>query len=250
MRADDRYTRVAEHYDLHGWDWYARTYGARLLPLLETHCPPPARVLDAGCGTGTLALAMARQGWQATGVDLSPGMIEVARRKPGAGAVSWHVGDIRALSLPDRFDAITCVADILNHLPEIEEWDRAFRSFAAHLHPGGVLFFDVMTSLGLERMDTYTLKDGPEGTLLLGVIFEPDTRRSTMKFTSFAPRGGDGLYDRVSQTIVEWAHPIAAILDRLAAAGFRDVERPWARAADPEDEERLAVLARRGGQPG
>ena len=53
MTHHDSYRGVAAHYDLHGWDWYAKVYGARLIALLrERGIAPPASILDAGCGTG------------------------------------------------------------------------------------------------------------------------------------------------------------------------------------------------------
>ena len=67
----DPYAGIGRHYDRHGWDWYAPTYGSRLLALLEeSGIGPGASILDAGCGTGTLALLLAEHGYQLTGVDL------------------------------------------------------------------------------------------------------------------------------------------------------------------------------------
>src|SRR6187397_986850 len=121
MRA---YDAIARRYDTHGWDWYAAAYGDRLLGLLaESGVAPGSSVLDAGCGTGTLALLLESAGYAVTGVDLSPGMIEAARAKDPASRIAWRVGDITALDLGTRFDAIVTVADVLNHLPRIDLWE-------------------------------------------------------------------------------------------------------------------------------
>jgi SAM-dependent methyltransferase len=241
----DPYAHIAPHYDRQMMDWYATTYGRRLQALLEERALAGSKILDAGCGTGTLALALADAGYDVTGVDLSEALLAVARTKDRRGAVRWVQGDITALELAERFDLVTSVADVLNHLESLDEWERAFRRFAAHLQPGGHLFFDVLTTAGLERMDVYSVEDRPGRVQILGIIWEPASRRSTLKITSFVPAGPGGLYTRASDTITEWAQPVAGILERLACAGFAAAERLWTHADDPESEERLAVLARR-----
>lgn len=241
----DSYTGFAGHYDRQMMDWYAGTYGQRLLGLLAARDLAGAKVLDAGCGTGTLALMLAREGYRVTGVDLSAALLSVARTKDTAAAVRWQEADITRLNLGETFDAVTSVADVLNHLETLDEWERAFRSFAAHLRPGGTLFFDVMTAAGLERLDTYTIQDREDAVLLLGIIYERATRRSTLKITSFASVPGGDLYERASETITEWGQPVSEILERLGRAGFAEPERLWPIAADPEVDERLAMVARR-----
>src|SRR4029434_5965499 len=76
----DAYRSLAGHYDLHGWDWYARSCGPRVIELLrERALPAGASILDAGCGTGSLALMLAASGYRVTGVDYSSEMIARAR---------------------------------------------------------------------------------------------------------------------------------------------------------------------------
>jgi SAM-dependent methyltransferase len=241
------YDAIARRYDMHGWDWYAAANGERLLGLLaERGVAPGAKVLDAGCGTGTLALLLESAGYRVAGVDLSPGMIEGARAKDRASRIGWHVGDITALDLGDaRFDAIVTVADVLNHLPRIELWEAAFRSFHRHLVPGGLLVADVMTERGLSQMDQQLAQERGGVTLILAIVWEPRERRSTLKVTSFAPSASDpALYERTTEAISEWAYPIEDILGRARGAGFSSAERVWAIETDPEQDDRLTIVAR------
>jgi SAM-dependent methyltransferase len=241
----DAYRHLASHYDYHRCDWYAAAFGPRLFSLLETRGFARSRILDAGCGTGTLALAFAGRGYEVTGLDLSESMLEVARKKDPGSRVRWVRGDVTSfeLSSPAAFDVITCVGDTLNHLATLDEWEQAFRGFAHRLRPGGVLYADVLTLRGLERLDHYAVTDFPDRALLLGFIFEPESGRSTMKLTSFVPSGDRGLFERVSETVTEWGQPVDGIMDRLRRSGFDRIERLWNEAADPEEEERLTLLA-------
>jgi len=241
----DAYRHIAAHYELHGCDWYAQTFGPRLARLLEERGYGKSRVLDAGCGTGTLALNLRAEGHAVAGIDLSEAKLEVARAKDPEGRIAWTQGDVTDFNLGAQpFDVVTCVGDTLNHLSRIEEWEAAFRSFARHLRPGGALYFDVMTRKGLEWLDTYQVTDRGDRVLILGFIYEPNTGRSTMKLTSFRRVDGS-MYERMSDTVTEWGQTVASIYEALGRAGFKNPERLWGRAELPEDDERLTVLATR-----
>lgn len=238
------YDAIARQYDAHGWDWYAATTGDRLVrALTEQGVRPGASILDAGCGTGSLALFLAEAGYRVTGVDLSQGMIDTARSKDLSGRVAWHVGDLRAFDLPARFDAIVTVADVLNHLRDLDGWEAAFRSFHRHLGPRGIVIADVMTARGLAQMDQQSVQERGGVTLILSIVWEPEERRSTLKLVSFSPDPEDpSRFVRTSETIAEWAFPIAEVLDRARRAGFSSVERIWGIAPDPEADDRLTIL--------
>lgn len=66
----------------------------------------PKAILDMGCGTGRLAVALAEKGHRVTGADPSGGMMKVARGRPGAERVRWIDSDAASLALETRFDLI------------------------------------------------------------------------------------------------------------------------------------------------
>jgi 2-polyprenyl-3-methyl-5-hydroxy-6-metoxy-1,4-benzoquinol methylase len=103
-----------------------------------------ARILDAGCGTGSHAIELARRGYTVSGVDLSPQLIAEAQRRVGASAlsVSFSVGDILDLSAASPYDAIFC-RGVLNDLLDESSRRDVFRSFAGVLRSEGVLMLDV-----------------------------------------------------------------------------------------------------------
>jgi SAM-dependent methyltransferase len=107
---------------------------------------PGARVLDAGCGSGQLALAFAARGAQVTGVDLSPEMIRRAREHAAAleADVEWRVGDVAQLTEPFAvYDAIHARV-LFQFLPDIP---GALRECRRVLKPGGRLLASVPGAL-------------------------------------------------------------------------------------------------------
>jgi demethylmenaquinone methyltransferase/2-methoxy-6-polyprenyl-1,4-benzoquinol methylase len=95
---------------------------------------PGARVLDACCGTGELALEAERQGGLVTGLDFAPRMLERARRK--SATAEWVQGDVLALPFPAGvFDAATVGFGVRN----VADLERALRELRRVLRPGGRL---------------------------------------------------------------------------------------------------------------
>jgi demethylmenaquinone methyltransferase/2-methoxy-6-polyprenyl-1,4-benzoquinol methylase len=95
---------------------------------------PGARVLDACCGTGDLALAARTEGGRVTGLDFSERMLERARRK--SAGVNWVQGDLLELPFADgSFDAAT-VGFGVRHAEDLR---RALRELRRVLRPGGRL---------------------------------------------------------------------------------------------------------------
>src|SRR4051812_3629314 len=96
------------------------------------------RVLDLACGTGDIAFAAAERGGAVTGLDLTPRMVELARRRSLASGVhvDFLVGDMSALPFPDgAFDVVTTGYGIRN-VPDIAPVVREIRRV---LRPGGLL---------------------------------------------------------------------------------------------------------------
>ncbi|HEY4331581.1 MAG TPA: methyltransferase domain-containing protein, partial [Ilumatobacteraceae bacterium] len=96
----------------------------------------PASVLDAGCGTGRIAIELAARGFDVTGVDLDVDMVAAARRK--APEVSWSVEDLARMQLSRRFDLIAMPGNVMIYC---EPADRRLivHNMAQHLLPGGLL---------------------------------------------------------------------------------------------------------------
>jgi ubiquinone/menaquinone biosynthesis C-methylase UbiE len=102
---------------------------------------PLARVLDFGCGTGRLAIALAAAGHRVTGVDPASTSLEVAQAKPGADRVTWLEGSHEILPSAS-FDLIVMNSHVAQFLVIDLEWMQALTQFRQALVPGGRLAFD------------------------------------------------------------------------------------------------------------
>ncbi|OHX17043.1 class I SAM-dependent methyltransferase [Chromobacterium sphagni] len=125
---------LAEVYDLfNGWgednDYY--------LGLL----PRQGRVLDLGCGTGLLAVEMARSA-ELTALDPAAAMLAIARRRPGADRVRWLEADARRFRLDGQFELICCTGHAFQVFLSAEDRRALWRSIKRHLAPDGVFAFE------------------------------------------------------------------------------------------------------------
>ena len=97
-------------------------------------------VLDVGCGVGRWSRLMATRGADVTGVDLSPTMIDEARRRSHAEGLTQRcrflVADLTRLETGRRYDFILGVT-VLQHMLDREQLDEAIRRLAAHLNRDG-----------------------------------------------------------------------------------------------------------------
>ena len=123
--------------------------------ILERHgIPRPCRVLDIGCGTGRHACALARRGYDVTGLDRSPFMLARARAAaaelgPDHGALHFVEADARRFALGERFAAVLMMFTVLGYQHEDSDVSDALSAVRAHLEPGGLFVFDVWNGLAV-----------------------------------------------------------------------------------------------------
>jgi SAM-dependent methyltransferase len=97
---------------------------------------PPARVLDAGCGTGRVAIRLAELGYDVVGVDLDASMLLQAREEEPA--LDWRVGDLAMLDTGELFDVVLVAGNTIPLL-EPDTLESAATHLAEQLAEGGLL---------------------------------------------------------------------------------------------------------------
>jgi ubiquinone/menaquinone biosynthesis C-methylase UbiE len=122
------------------WNWESpagRIRWKRRVRMLTSHIRAGMKVLELGCGIAYFTRELAQTGASITAIDISPDLLEVARRECPAANVTFEVQNAYALTYPDAaFDSVVG-SSVLHHL----EIDQALAQIYRVLRPGGMIRF-------------------------------------------------------------------------------------------------------------
>jgi SAM-dependent methyltransferase len=217
------YEQFSRFYDIVMGD---RSEAAAFIGELISQYKPQAKtVLEIGCGTGTVLGALG-QTYQVTGIDRSPAMLALARKR--LPHVRFYRQDMTCFALGQRFDVCVSAFDSINHLRRFSDWEKVFRRVAAHLEAKGLFVFDVNTLGKLNR-----LAAGPPWVKHfdrdLVVIKVAGGRRGLFQWDiQIFEQQNKAAYKLIEETIPESAFPVSQIRKSLQAL-FKNV-----RVIDPE----------------
>jgi len=126
----------------------------------------PATVLDAGCGTGRVAIELAARGVEVVGVDLDGSMIQRARAK--APHLEWYQHDLSTLDLAEganrrQFDVVVMAGNIMLFVASGTE-ATVVRRCADHVAPGGILIsgFSLDRGVTVDQYEAWVTEAGLE----------------------------------------------------------------------------------------
>jgi len=140
-KVNDLFARIARRYDflndLQSFGLH-RSWKRQVVDLAQIK--PGNRALDLCCGTGDITFALAKRGADATGLDFSPQMLEVAAQRQQAGAKAPNLrfiqGDAQQLPYPDKsFDIVTVGYGLRN----LTSWERGVDEMHRVAKPGARL---------------------------------------------------------------------------------------------------------------
>lgn len=185
---------------------------------------PGRRLLDVGCGTGKAAISMQELGYSATGVDLSPAMLEHARRKASGTGIDFVQADMRDLPQLGQFDVAIAVGDVLNHLLDESDLVATLSGVRRQLRPGGLLVFDVNTLYNYRNWyaSTFVAADNPGKFIVWqghATELHPSGAEATATLSIFSELN-DGSWERVVANFQERHYPQDRMADCLAKSGF------------------------------
>ena len=136
--------------DVHGEATFVRSYD-------------PSSVLDAGCGTGRVAIELARHGIEVVGVDIDPSMLATARRQ--APDIGWVQSDLTELELGRTFDVVVMAGNVPLFTPPGTE-AALVAGVARHVGTGGLLVAGFSLDRGYSA-DAYDAHCGAAGLTLV-----------------------------------------------------------------------------------
>jgi len=230
------YDSLARHYDAVTGD--AATEAAFIHDIIERRHSQAVSLLDVACGTGAITALLAGS-YQVSGLDISPGMLAVAREKL-PGETPLYLADMTSFRLNVTFDVILCAYQGINHLLSFPAWKKSFDRAYEHLRQGGMFVFDVATVGHLRRMASipHIVEQFADNYLLIrvrtadGIVFDWQ-----IEVFELQP---DGRYRLLTQTVKLRSFPLAAIQDALRAR-FTDLEilRDGGNSADEESMDRV-----------
>jgi SAM-dependent methyltransferase len=197
--------------------------------LLVRHPAPGKRALDVACGTGTLAMLLADEGWDVLGVDLAEPMLQQGRAKAMAmdtpGQAAFVRGDMRTLAehpalAPASFHLATCTYDSLNYLLTAADLLACFAGVAQALVPGGLFVADMNTRHFLEYdWGTCEVQEHSGYIQITQSHFDPEQVTSAMTLTGFAGDDETG-YERFDELHVERAYGADLVGELLHQVGL------------------------------
>lgn len=234
-------------------NWEARL--KRELPVFERLFGPPGELplLDAACGNGRHAIALARRGYRVVAIDKSRDMIDFARSLPGAESarITWVTTHFARLGrrCPGPFAGIFCIGNSLSAANSAAAVQKALANFAAVLHSRGRLFIQVLN---------YARMRGQYPGVLGPVNFTHDgvehLRIRTFDMARESARVTNITFKRTDKWAVEVIRSRVLVFDyrRLhewcCRAGLR-VEQTWGSYAgekiDPKTSVDCIIIARR-----
>ncbi|WP_097901748.1 class I SAM-dependent methyltransferase [Streptomyces sp. b94] len=212
-------------------------------PLLDF--PPGTRVLDLCCGPGLFVVPLAARGYEVTGVDLSPSMLERARAACDAAGAKARLerADMLTYREPEAFDVVLNVFTSFGYFEAAEDNLRVLRNARESLAPGGRLLVDVM---GKEVLAGWIGRpkavDLPDGSYVVQRDTVLDSwRRLRTDWTLVR-----GTMARTA-SITSWLYSAAELHALFEEAGFTDVEcfGGFDASGYDQDSDRLVVRGRR-----
>lgn len=245
----DAYHALAVSYDRLTNDVNYRQTVDFYKEILDLEGCRPRTAVDLACGTGSVALLLAREGMQVIGVDLSQEMLCVASQKAQEleNPPLFVCQDLSRLWLPRGVDLAVCALDSLDYITDPAACAEAIRRVYRVLNPGGIFIFDVNTPEKLRAMDGQVFLDEDDDVYCVWRgSFDKESNICSYGMDLFQRRGE--VWDRSFEEHCEYAYSEQQLRGFLKSAGFTGIRVYADRLfeAPRPGEQRIYFSARKG----
>ena len=209
----------------------------------------PRTAVDLACGTGSVAILLAKLGLKVTAVDMSEEMLCVASQKAEGmdNKPVFVCQKLQELALPRGVDLAVCALDSLDYITDPADCAEAIRRVYRVLNPGGCFIFDVNTPEKLQAMDGQVFLDEDEDVYCVWRgEFDRQTNICSYGMDLFHRQGN--VWVRSFEEHCEYAYSAQQLVGFLKDAGFTSIRVYADRRfeAPGEGEQRIYLKARKG----
>lgn len=237
------YDRVNEEIDYSAWADFLEKI------IKREYKTPPTLVLDLACGTGKMTLELARRGYDMTGVDYSPEMLDRARSSAEREGldVLWLCQNMCELELYGTVDFAVCCLDSINHLTRPKELDKCLSLVHNYLIPDGIFVFDVNGRYKFENIyadNAYVLDE--DGAMCVWQNYYDENKKICDFYITLFKEEKDGRYERFDEVQKERMYTLAQIKKALGRAGleFIGAYADFDFGEGSDDSERIYIVAK------
>lgn len=221
----ESYSYFAKYYDSLTQNINYKIRAKHFEKLIKKYGSPGNQLLDAGCGTGSLALEFANFGYNVIGVDLSPQMLSYAQSKAWEAEkeILFVMQNICKLNLYEPVDVVISAQDTINHLKNINDVEAAFKRIYDSLNAGGLFIFDVNTIYKHREVlknNTFVIESDEVYCVWQNTLNEKNNK-ITIELDFFEEQNGK--YQRYSEEFSENAYETIVLEEKLKATGFEVV---------------------------
>ncbi|MBQ5866862.1 MAG: class I SAM-dependent methyltransferase [Oscillospiraceae bacterium] len=202
-------------YNEFGWNYYPEIFGEQLLKWLERNNLQPKTAMDLACGTGILCGILDHAGIEASGMDFSSGMIEIARQN--TPHLHYDVADMITYRPDKQFDLVTCTGDAVNHISDLENVEKIFQNVYAYLTSGGYFVFDLLNENEVSDSEPFQM-DFSDTIRVWFQMTRPGADKVNLKIKVYED-GKEAFEENIRETI----HDPDVICKLLKNAGFTDI---------------------------
>ena len=200
-------------YNEFGWNYFPEAFGEQLLLWLEENHVKVKSSLDLACGTGVLCEILYAKGIDASGMDFSEGMIEIAKSRNSK--ISYEVADMITYRPEKKFDLVTCTGDAINHIMELSDVAKIFQNVYDYLTEEGYFIFDILSEKEVPMAEPIDLDFSEEVKAQFMVTTDQDGYIN-LKTTVYESDG-----QQFEENIRETVHDEKEICKLLTNVGFQ-----------------------------
>ena len=241
----DFYDRINNEIDYDAWADFIEKIFDREMKVR------PELVLDLGCGTGKMTIALAKKGYDMTGIDCSVNMLGRARDAAAEAELSdrilWLFQDMRKFELYGTMGAIVSCLDTMNHITKENDLLTVFSLVHNYLDPDGLFIFDVNGKHKFENLysnNSYVMEE--EGSFCVWQNYYDCKKHTCDFYITVFEECEDGRYERYDDVQKEKMYTLKAMKKLLSDAGFEFIGayRDFEFNPASDDDDRIYIVAR------